>query len=296
MNRTKFEKEYFELAESFDFRLDPNTGIFYFDEFDLKLAQLRPKFEAEILENSTLLEGQNRELYYDRIKRRAILMGCDIRFVETKPDQWKYTYEGDLIIDPPFEEKQYIEFDKFGVMIENEEYPLTAKGVEARKEILIKHKNSLIQQINRYFPDLYFPNRTPEPEQPEPIEIQTDNSIRNKIKTAFSFMLQSDPRKHKQILTEQDFEKLISWLTHYSENEFSIPEITEPIITANTTKGNIIYSFKAFFQTEFRGHNMPDSLFELAKSCFYQLSNDKIENMRKTKEPENYKDLIKQRK
>lgn len=136
-------------------------------------------------------------------------------------------------------------------------------------------------------------------DEPEKSELPTHhlgNNTKDKIESHFSFMLKNDLRKHKQILTEPDYNKLIDWLTLYFENRFTIPKITEPIRTVNTAKGNVIFSFKAYYKDEFSGSNFPDSLFELIKSCFYQYRNDNIENMKKTKEPDNYKELIKQRK
>jgi len=126
-------------------------------------------------------------------------------------------------------------------------------------------------------------------------KLEVKNPMKSKIENYFSFMLKNDFRKHQQILTETDFEKLIDWLTLYFENNFTIPEITEPIKTINTAKGNVIFSFKSFYRDEFPG-TFPDSLFELIKRCFHQYRNDDIENMKKTKEPDSYKDLIKQNK
>lgn len=182
MSRTKYENKYFTLAESFSFRLDIDTGIFYFDELDEKLSELFPNFVSEILENSTRLTGNDRQLYYERIKSRAIQMGIDIQFVDTKPGQWQYSYEGDLIINPPLNDDQYIGFDKAVICFDGKEYPITEKCIESRKQVLISHKQILIQQINRFFPDLAKAGTktagTLPPELPEPTAETSKNKQR----------------------------------------------------------------------------------------------------------------------
>jgi hypothetical protein len=40
---------------------------------------------------------------------------------------------------------------------------------------------------------------------------------------------------------------------------------------------------------------MPDSLFELVKACFYEYRSDSVANLKKTKEPQYYSDLNKNR-
>ena len=78
-------------------------------------------------------------------------------------------------------------------------------------------------------------------------KLEVKNPMKSKIENYFSFMLKNDFRKHQQILTETDFEKLIDWLTLYFENNFTIPEITEPIKTINTAKGNVITSYSIHY-------------------------------------------------
>jgi hypothetical protein len=52
-----------------------------------------------------------------------------------------------------------------------------------------------------------------------------ESTMHKKVESAFSFMLNEDPRKHKKILSDDDFEKLIGWVTHYFENNFTLPKI-----------------------------------------------------------------------
>ncbi len=131
--------------------------------------------------------------------------------------------------------------------------------------------------------------------QPSPIDKgDTDKKLtmRQKVEDAFSFMQNTDPRKHKLILNETDFDKLVNWVTYYFENDFKLPEINKPIQKVNTDKGNVVYTFKRFFKQEHPVKTRPDSLFELIKACFYEYRDDKIKNYKKQKEPQYYKDLI----
>jgi hypothetical protein len=117
--------------------------------------------------------------------------------------------------------------------------------------------------------------------------------IKEKLEEAFKFMLETDPRTHRQILSASDYKELIDWITFYFTKNFSLPQISMPIKSVNTAKGNVIYTFILFFKTTYPGHRRPDSLFELIKACFQPYSNDKIENLKKTKRPQYYESLNK---
>lgn len=123
-------------------------------------------------------------------------------------------------------------------------------------------------------------------------ESRGTDSLHDKIQEAFGFMLTVDRRRHKQILKEQDYDKLIRWLQYYFENEFKIPEIESPIEEMNTNRGNVIYTFKLFFTKEYPTMTFPESLFLLIKECFYPLRDDKVSNFKKQTEPQYYQDLI----
>ena len=114
--------------------------------------------------------------------------------------------------------------------------------------------------------------------------------------TAFGWMTGIDPRKHKVILNEPDFNRLLDWITYYFEHDFSLPEVSAPIKSINTNKGNVVYTFMKFFKDEYPSHTRPDSLFELIKCCFHEYREDKIENLKKTKEPPHYSELIRKNK
>jgi hypothetical protein len=122
---------------------------------------------------------------------------------------------------------------------------------------------------------------------------QNENSyIKLEIENAFSFMQKTDPRSHKQILNETDFSSLVNWITYYFENDFKIPQIEQPILKINTSKGNVVFAFTSFFKQIHPVKIRPESLFYLIKACFYQYRDDNIENMKKVKEPQYFKYLL----
>jgi len=129
----------------------------------------------------------------------------------------------------------------------------------------------------------------------EPVKIEK-SLIKQKVESAFSFMLDKDPRQHKYILDENDYTNLINWVTFFFENEFKIPSIDTPIQKINTAKGNVFYTFKLLFKELRPSNRQPNDLFTLIKKCFYQYREDKITNMRKSKEPNHYKQMIKKNK
>lgn len=123
--------------------------------------------------------------------------------------------------------------------------------------------------------------------------IIVSSSYRKDIIKAFEFMLEKDPRKHKVILDESDYNKLINWVTYYFDNNFSLPN-TDPITKVNTSKGNVIFTFLKVFRELHPNKTKPNSLFELIKICFKEYRNDNIDNYKKQKEPQYYKHLIKE--
>ncbi|WP_165732379.1 hypothetical protein [Polaribacter sp. 20A6] len=121
-----------------------------------------------------------------------------------------------------------------------------------------------------------------------------DSSVRAKVSKAFRFTLSKDFRKDKQILSQQDYDKLVSWVTEYYEEDFTLPKITEPIKQVNTSKGNVFQVFKDLFLElcPEKYKSKPDSFYNLIKACFYQYRNDEISNISKSKRPTNYEEVV----
>lgn len=164
--------------------------------------------------------------------------------------------------------------------------------------------NSIVISDNDEPPIVTFPKRLGFPSEPNkefyPKKNEISNSnvneqIREIVNQQFSYTLKTCPRKNKgQILSEQDYEKLVDAVSYFFENDYKLPEIKEPIKTVNTTKQNIVYSFiELYGKLKKAGQKRPNSLFELIKLLFEPYKNDDISNMRKTKKPTYYHELIK---
>jgi len=62
-----------------------------------------------------------------------------------------------------------------------------------------------------------------------------ETKLFEKIKKHFSFLLGNCPRKGIRILSdEKELNKLVEWTTYFYENDFQVPEISEPIKQINT--------------------------------------------------------------
>ncbi|OAD46008.1 hypothetical protein [Polaribacter atrinae] len=119
-----------------------------------------------------------------------------------------------------------------------------------------------------------------------------NNEIQKAVKEAFNFTLKIDPRKKVQILSDEDFTKLINWVSSYYKNNLSLPVIKNPIMTVNTAKDNIRTAFKKLFVLLHPTKTKPDSFFQLITSCFYPYRKDKKSTIEKCKTPHGYDDLV----
>lgn len=127
-------------------------------------------------------------------------------------------------------------------------------------------------------------------EKPKPEPKETDLSER--IKKHFGFFNRNCPRKHKQILNDTDFEKLIEWTIWYFENDFKVPEILEPIKVVNTNKTFVQLAFKYLFKELHKSSPYPETLFEFYQSAFTPYSEDKKRNFEAVKNNDEVKKLM----
>ncbi|MBO0324057.1 hypothetical protein J0X14_17240 [Muricauda sp. CAU 1633] len=118
-----------------------------------------------------------------------------------------------------------------------------------------------------------------------------EDSLMNHIHRIFGFMERVDPRKHRDILSEDEYERLVDWVHHYFSNGFEVPQITEPILKVHTSKGNIIWAFRSLFSELHPSHTVPQSLFELYTGAFYQFREDRFDNFKKQKKPQYFDSL-----
>lgn len=129
-----------------------------------------------------------------------------------------------------------------------------------------------------------------DPEKPKPEPKETELSER--IKKHFGFFNGNCPRKHKKILNDVDFEKLIEWAIWYYENEFKVPEISEPIKVVNTNKTFVQLAFKYLFKELHKSSPYPETLFEFYQSAFAPFSEDKKSNFEAVKNNDEVKKLM----
>tara|TARA_B110000114_G_scaffold87478_1_gene92373 strand:+ start:642 stop:1529 length:888 start_codon:yes stop_codon:yes gene_type:complete len=125
-------------------------------------------------------------------------------------------------------------------------------------------------------------------DQPE----QKETALSEKVKKHFGFFNRNCPRKHKQILNDIDFEKLIGWTIWYFENDLKVPEISDPIKVVNTNKTYIQLAFKYLFKELHKSSPYPKTLFELYQCAFNQYSKDRRRNFEAVQNNDEVKKLM----
>ena len=118
-----------------------------------------------------------------------------------------------------------------------------------------------------------------------------NEELLSSIESNFAFMERVDPRKHRDILSEAEYKKLVHWLYEYFDNDLVVPQIKDPIKKVHTAKGNIIWAFRTLFHELHPNYTMPESLFQLYASCFHQFRDDRFENFRKQRKPQYFDSL-----
>lgn len=157
-------------------------------------------------------------------------------------------------------------------LLENMIYTFKTQGIDISKTPLEQGFNNLIPKIAAN------------------INIQDctakDENLMQTIHAIFGFMVRTDPRKHKDIVNEEDYQKLLEWTYSYFDNNLERPIIDDPINEVNTAKGNIIWAFKTLFNEIKPNNTMPKSLFDLYTSSFHKFRGDKFDNFKKQKKPQ----------
>ena len=70
MKTTKFESEFFSIADNYRFNIDENNGEVDYSDFDYTLYSNIEGFKAEIIENLTRLTNDDRMFYLKRLWHR----------------------------------------------------------------------------------------------------------------------------------------------------------------------------------------------------------------------------------
>jgi hypothetical protein len=119
-----------------------------------------------------------------------------------------------------------------------------------------------------------------------------ETELSEKIKKHFGFFNGNCPRKHKLILKDNDFDKLIEWTIWYFENDFKVPIISDPIKVVNTNKTFVQLAFKYLFKELHKSSPYPETLFKLYQGAFNPYSEDKKSNFEAVKNNDEVKNLM----
>lgn len=171
-------------------------------------------------------------------------------------------------------------FDYFNETDQNEFEAFEMKGIQVR---------SLSEAIDRF--ELGQTKFTFSNSPSQLLKNETQHS--EKVKKHFGFFSGNCPRKHKQILNTEDFDKLISWTTLFYENQFEVPEITNPINIVNTNKTYVQLAFKYLFKELHKSSPYHKNLFTFYSRAFIQFSSDTRSNFMAVKNNDNVKKLMK---
>lgn len=118
------------------------------------------------------------------------------------------------------------------------------------------------------------------------------SEITTKIQKHFNFFQGNCPRKHKQIIKEDEFNRLIQWTKYFFENGFEVPEISKPIKIVNTNKGYVRLAFRYLFKELHKEKTYPKSLFEFYRSAFTPFEFDKRKHFEAEKNNDEVKKLM----
>lgn len=116
--------------------------------------------------------------------------------------------------------------------------------------------------------------------------------LRQKIEKHFEFLSGQCPRKHKTILSDDDFKKLIDWTVSYYSNDFQPPQISQPIRTVNTNKTYVQLAFRYLFKELYPGTPFPPSLFDFYRAAFLPYAADRSANFLRVKHNDEVKKLM----
>jgi hypothetical protein len=220
-----------------------------YERFDFWLHKFSEEFENNIIAFDPITKAFCKYKNIAELSIEAIKDEDD--FWEIYPDSEKPKIE-ELVINifkevellsliecniDEFQKNEYWEFE----FKEYEKFINASKPVE-----ILFNFCELLVQLNRLemFSEFLKIETLPPQQIKEPKIELNENELSEKIKKHFNFMLGNCPRKGKPILDhENDFNKLIKWITYFYENNFEVPKISEPIKSVNT---NIYFTQLAF--------------------------------------------------
>lgn len=156
-------------------------------------------------------------------------------------------------------------------------------------KIKTKRTSSFLINILTYSKDIEFSNTTVINYAKLSLDLKPhlnseiiESDLRLKIKKHFAFFIDICPRKGKEIMIEEDYNKLIDWTIYFYENKFEVP-IIDREIKLRTNKTYVISAFKILFKQLNPSTEYPENLFKFYRSISNKYSEDKLSNFLKTK-------------
>lgn len=112
------------------------------------------------------------------------------------------------------------------------------------------------------------------------------SDIKETVIKHFQFTLEINDRKKKQMLSQEEFSKLVSWVTYFLENNFELPSIDTPIMEVHISKTKIKSAFKNLILIYHPKRPKPKSFYTLVAKCFYVLQDETEGSIQKTSDPD----------
>jgi len=129
--------------------------------------------------------------------------------------------------------------------------------------------------------------------------IETNNdSVSVTVSQYFRFMDNIDDRKNERILSDNEIDSLIQYVTRYFENNCTIPSDIKPIKRICTSKRNVLYTFNILFKELKPGKIRPQNYPEFIKQLFWEYRDDTIKSLNSSmgSRPKHYPGLVKSKK
>ncbi|MCT4664946.1 MAG: hypothetical protein N4A45_06900 [Flavobacteriales bacterium] len=304
---------------SFDEYIKNISGYNYFALFELKFREMGTNNKYNTLQGSIFL-FKNSELFSDKEFRDGLKDLIDvvnkieiercvdyalidiINYIENKTNNFETSKvnialkEMEVFEEIEFKEivkPQLIEYYNF------KKWKIPFKVVRVMDDpVEIIEFHEMLNKISPFCMDSFYEvknllkSKLKSHDDNKIIKEQNEGELSLKIQKHFGFFNMKCPRKHKQILNDNDFEKLINWTISYYENDCIVPKITEPIKVVNTNKTYVQLAFRYLFKVLHNNRTYPNSLFEFYKKTFAPYSEDKEKNFMAVRNDDEVKKLM----
>tara|TARA_R110002126_G_scaffold142546_5_gene288473 strand:- start:32858 stop:33811 length:954 start_codon:yes stop_codon:yes gene_type:complete len=120
-------------------------------------------------------------------------------------------------------------------------------------------------------------------------EVTSENDlvdIEGFVREHFKFTLDINDRKKKAMLSEEDYLKLVKWVTYFFKKKYELPYIETPIMNVNIGKTRMKVAFNKLIQVYHPSRPKPISFYELVSKCFYVFKDETRDSIQKTSDPD----------